>query len=91
MGQGVGNFREGTCDRKRPLRTEICVRAFFLRGHLKCLIYETPEETEGDLMAGVLAPCKTVRTRQGSFGKVRRCNACSKVGGHHFEQLLRMD
>jgi hypothetical protein len=41
---------------------------FFLSGHLKCLIYETPVETEGDLRTRVLAPCKTVRRRQGSLG-----------------------
>ena len=68
-------------------------KSFFLCGDLRNPIYDTPVETEEDLLAGILSGCRTVQYTPGIFewerqNMVRLCNACSEVGGHHFEQLV---
>jgi hypothetical protein len=66
---------------------------FFLWGHIKSLVYETPVETQGELIARILAACLVVRQTPGIFERVRqnflrRCTTCIEAGGRHFEQLL---
>lgn len=66
---------------------------FYLWGHMKTLVYETPIETEMELVgriavaAGDIAEDRRILSRwQGSLQ--RRCDLCIRVGGRHFEQLL---
>lgn len=66
---------------------------FYLWGHMKTLVYETPIETEMELVgriavaAGDIAEDRRMLSRwQGSLQ--RRCDFCIQVGGRHFEQLL---
>ena len=64
----------------------------FLWGYLKSLGFETPVETDMELVARIVAACDIqntpgifVRARQ---NLVRRCHVCIEVGGRQFEQLL---
>lgn len=66
---------------------------FFLWGHLKALVYETPIDSDEDLIARLSIAAATVRETPGIFEKVRqsltkRYQACIDVGGKTFEQLL---
>ncbi|PSN32148.1 hypothetical protein C0J52_23854, partial [Blattella germanica] len=66
---------------------------YFLWGYLKSLVFETPVETDMELIARVVAACDVIRNTPGIFVRVRqnlvrRCQACIEVGGRPFEQLL---
>ncbi|KAJ4444586.1 hypothetical protein ANN_06382 [Periplaneta americana] len=66
---------------------------FFLWSYGKSLVYETPIDTEEDLRARILGACDNVRTKPGSFQRlrqnlVRRCHACIEARGRSFEHLL---
>ena len=63
---------------------------FYLWGHMKTLVYETPIETEMELVgriavvAGSIAEDRRMLSCwQGSLQ--RRCDLCIRVGGRHFE------
>lgn len=65
---------------------------FFLWGYMKSLVYETPVESDTDLVARVVAASGEVET-QGMLANVRRslrrrCEACIMCGGRNFEHLL---
>ena len=60
---------------------------------MKSLIYETPVESEEDLVARIAAAAGDIAEKPGVFGDVRnslrrRCRTCIAVNGRHFEQLL---
>jgi hypothetical protein len=66
---------------------------YFLWGHLKTVVYETPVENVMVLRERVTAACQTIRDnpgmlRRACFSLRRRCQLCIEVGGRHFEQLL---
>lgn len=66
---------------------------FFLWGHLKSLMYETPIESAEELVARLSAAAGEVRDTSGVFQRVResllrRCTACIASNGQCFEQLL---
>lgn len=66
---------------------------FYLWGHLKSVVYETPIDTEDELLPRIQAACHHVRTTPGVFERVRqamlrRCQLCIEVGGRHMEHLL---
>jgi hypothetical protein len=89
-GGGVkgGNFRKGTCVQKRLLHIEIGVGVYCLS-----VIYETPPETEEDLVARIPIPCETIQNTPGIFGRLRQymvrgCNACNEDSGHYLEQRM---
>ena len=66
---------------------------FFLWGHLKTLVYATPEEHVDDLLPRIGDGCNTIRTTPGLLERMRqsmlrRCQLCLQEGGHQFEALL---
>ena len=66
---------------------------FFLWGHMKTLVYETPVESEMDLIARVAVAAGNVAQDRRMLSRVqqsfqRRCKVCIEAGGRHFEQLL---
>src|SRR5678815_1440410 len=66
---------------------------FFLRGHLKHLVYTTTVESPEELRARKIASCDTIRHTHGIFERVRqsmrrRIEACIAAGGAHFQHLL---
>jgi hypothetical protein len=66
---------------------------YFLWGHIKSLVYETPVDTEEDLVARIADACGRVQEMPAIFehirdSMVRRCEACIRVNGRNFEQLL---
>ncbi|GBM44451.1 hypothetical protein AVEN_184670-1 [Araneus ventricosus] len=82
--------------RTSPLATQISrfiETPFFLRGHLKSLIYVTPVDSVQDLVALISIAAARVREILGIFESVhqslhRHCQACVTVRGRNFEQLL---
>lgn len=66
---------------------------FFLWGHVKSLVYTTQVNTLDDLENRILGAFQTIRNTPGVFANVRasmrrRAEACIRVGGGHFQQLL---
>lgn len=66
---------------------------FFLWGHIKSLVYTTPVNTLDDLRNRILDAFETIRNTPRVFENVRasmrrRAEACIRVGGGHFQQLL---
>lgn len=66
---------------------------FFLWGHMKNLVYETPVETEEDLVARVMAAAYIIKHTPGLMGRVydnmlRRYTLCNDHQGRHVEPLL---
>lgn len=60
---------------------------------MKTLVYETPVESEEELIARILAAAQQIQTMPGLLERanqnmIRRCNACIEVGGRHFQHLL---
>lgn len=55
----MGYFGCRTCGRQRVLDTEIGVSTFSFGDDLKSLIYETPVETEEDLVVRILTELET--------------------------------
>ena len=76
-----------------PRSPDLTPLDFFLWGHIKRLVYETPVPDEETLLARILAASHEVRGMPDVFGRVRqsflhRCNACIECGGRHFEHML---
>lgn len=66
---------------------------FFMWGHLKSLVYTTPLNNVDDLRNRIINGFETIRNTPGVFERVRasmrrRADACIRVGGGHFQQLL---
>jgi hypothetical protein len=66
---------------------------FYLWGHVKSLVYETPIESEQDLIGRIVEAFARISETPGVFDRVRqslhrRLNACIGTDGRHFEQLL---
>ena len=66
---------------------------FFLWGHIKTLVYETPVETEIELIGRIVAAAGDIAENHQMMSRVqqsfqRRCQVCIDAGGRHFEQLL---
>lgn len=75
-----------------PRSPDLTPLDFFLWGHIKSLVYETPVETEQDLIARITVAFQVVQN-DNLFSKirrnhVRRLNKCIQVQGRNFEQLL---
>jgi len=76
-----------------PRSPDLTPLDFFLWGRMKSLIYETPVETEEDLLARVLVDAQQIDETPGVMERVyqnmtRRYNVCNDVGGRHIEPLL---
>lgn len=66
---------------------------FFLWGYMKSLVYETPVNTQEELLGRVMAASLHIQQDPHIFQRVRdsmsrRINLCNQVGGRHFETLL---
>ncbi|GBN97017.1 hypothetical protein AVEN_46672-1 [Araneus ventricosus] len=66
---------------------------FFLWGHLKILVYESPIASDEDLVARISVAAGVIREMSGVFEKVRRslrrrCNVCITASGLSFKQFL---
>ena len=66
---------------------------YFLWEYLKSLVFETPVETDKELVARIEAACDIIQNTSGIFVRVRqylvrRCLVYIEVGGCQFEQLL---
>jgi len=76
-----------------PRSPDLTPLDFFLWGHVKSLVYETPVETEQDTIGRITAAFEIIQNEYQIFSQVRRnhvrrLNRCIQVGGRHFEQLL---
>ena len=64
---------------------------YFLWGHMKSLVYETPVDSEEDLLARVMAAANVglpgIGDRVDKNTVCRYC-ACVEVAGHHIESFL---
>ena len=66
---------------------------FYLWGHLKSLVYETPVDSEAELLPRIQAACDQVRGTPEVLERVRRsmmhrCQLCIECGGRHMEHIL---
>jgi hypothetical protein len=66
---------------------------FFLWGHLKNLVYETPVASPENLIAKIVAAAGEIQDDPDMLSRVRqsyvhRYNVCINVGGRSFEQVL---
>ena len=66
---------------------------FYLWGHMKRLVFETPVESEKDLIHRIAVAAGDIAEKRRVFQRVReslerRCRLCIEHDGRHFEQLL---
>jgi hypothetical protein len=76
-----------------PRSPDLTPLDFFFWGHMKSLVYDTPVESEEELVARIAVASGDIAAMPGIFERVRqscarRCRNCIDVGGRHFEQLL---
>ena len=76
-----------------PRSPDLTPLDYFVWGHVKSLIYDTPVDNEFELLARILVACDVIRETPGIFERVRqsffrRCNACIENGGRQFQHLL---
>ena len=76
-----------------PRSPDLTPLDYFFWGHMKSLVYETPVESEMDLLARIAAAAGDISDDHRMVAKVhhsleRRCTSCITVNGRHFEQLL---
>ena len=76
-----------------PCSPDLKLLDFFLKGHIKILVYKTPVPDEETLLTRILAASDEVRGMPDVFGRVHqfflhRCNACIECGGRHFEHIF---
>lgn len=76
-----------------PRSPDLTPLDFYLWGHLKCMVYETPVPSDMDLMARIVEAAARVRETTGQIERVRdsmrrRCEACIAANGANFEHLL---
>ena len=67
---------------------------YFRWGYLKTLEFETPVQTEMELISRIVAACDVIQNTPGLFisvrqNLVRRWHSCIEIGGRLFEQLLQ--
>ena len=66
---------------------------FFLFGHMKTLVYETPVDNAEELVSRFAVAAGEIRDTPGLFQNIRnsmrrRCEAYIEVGGRNFERFL---
>lgn len=76
-----------------PRSPDLTSLDFFLWGHLKSLVYETPVENHQDLVARIVVAADKIKENPAMLARVResmrrRYIACVEVDGRTFEQLL---
>jgi hypothetical protein len=80
-------------DVEAPCSPDLTPLDFFLWGYMQSLVYETPVETQHDLMARIVVAVGTIWEMLGILQRVqhniaRQCRICNEVSGCHFEQLI---
>lgn len=76
-----------------PRSPDLTPLDFFLWGHMKSLVYETPVESEENLIARIAVAAGDISDNPRIVGQVhrsleKRCRLCIAENGRHFEQLL---
>ena len=76
-----------------PRSPDLTPLDFFLWGHLKTLVYDTPIRDREDLLARIRNGCDVIRNTPGILARtrrsiIRRTRLCIEERGGHFEQLL---
>ena len=76
-----------------PRIPELTLMYFFLKGHIKALIYTLHVDSEEDLIARIVEAAATIRQHPDIFEHSCRsllcsCQLCTEVSGHLFEHLL---
>jgi hypothetical protein len=76
-----------------PLSPDLTSLDFFLCGYMQGLVYDTPVETQHDLMARIAVAAATIWEMLRIFQRIhhniaRWCRIYNEVSGHHFKQLL---
>lgn len=76
-----------------PRSPDLTPMDFFLWGHMKTLVYETPVESEEELIARIAVASGDIADNRALIGRVHRslrnrCGVCIQQNGRHFEQLL---
>ena len=66
---------------------------YFLWGRMKSMVYQSPVETEEELLARVMVAAQEINGAPGVMDRVyrnmiRRYNVCNDNGGRHIEPLL---
>ena len=67
--------------------------SLFVWEYLNSLVFETPVETDMELVTTIVAAYDIIQNTSGIFVRVlqdlvRRCHFCIEVGDRQFEQLL---
>ena len=76
-----------------PRSPDLTPLDFFLWGHMKSLVYDTPVESEQSLIARIVVAAGEISDNPRMVARVHRslfnrCRSCITVNGRHFEQLL---
>lgn len=76
-----------------PRSPDLSALDFFLWGEMKRLVYDTPVNSEMDLVARISIAAAMIRETPGIFENVRqsmsrRCRACIHANGSNFEHFL---
>lgn len=76
-----------------PRSPDLTPLDYFFWGRMKSMVYETPVETEEELLARVMVAAQEINGTPGVMERVyrnmiRRYNVCNDVGGRHIEPLL---
>lgn len=76
-----------------PRSPDLTPLDFYLWGHMKALVYETPVTSDMDLIGRIAEAAARVRDTPGQFERVResmrrRCETCILANGRNFEHLL---
>jgi hypothetical protein len=76
-----------------PRSPDMAPLDFYFWGHVKSLVYETPVQSEQDLIGRIVEASARIAETAGVFERVRqslhrRFQACIAADGRHFEQLL---
>lgn len=76
-----------------PRSPDLTPLDYYLWGHMKSLVYETPILSEEDLIGRIVEASERIRETPGVFVRVRqslqrRLDACIRTNGRTFEQLL---
>ncbi|GBL78928.1 hypothetical protein AVEN_48900-1 [Araneus ventricosus] len=66
---------------------------FFFWWYMKSLVYETPVDSAGDLVARIVVAADKINRTPGIFERVRqsfhcRCELCNDTSDRHFEHFL---
>lgn len=76
-----------------PRSPDMAPLDFYLWGHLKSLVYETPVPSQQELIGRIIDGCARISETPGIFERVRqslrrRLRACIAADGRNFEHLL---